>query len=51
MTNFITFIRDEDGAVTLDWVALSAGIVLLGIALIAALDDAVTDRSTRSRAI
>ena len=41
MTNFITFIRDEDGAVTLDWVALSAGIVLLAIGIITAVDDNV----------
>jgi len=38
MTKFMNFIRDEDGAVTLDWVALTAGVVLLGIAVIAALE-------------
>jgi len=42
MTKFLNFIRDEDGAVTLDWVALSAGIVLLGIAVIAALQTPLT---------
>ena len=34
MTNFIkTFIADEDGAVTVDWVVLTAGIVVLGLAV------------------
>ncbi|WP_298497618.1 hypothetical protein [uncultured Maritimibacter sp.] len=27
------FLRDEDGAVTVDWVVLAAGIVLLGVAM------------------
>ena len=34
MTMFTSFLRDETGAVTIDWVALTAGILLLGIALI-----------------
>ena len=34
MTAINKFIRDEAGAVTIDWVALSAGILLLGIALV-----------------
>jgi len=42
MTKFLNFIRDEDGAVTLDWVALSAGVVLLGIAVVAALQTPLT---------
>ncbi len=28
------FLRDDDGAVTIDWVALTAGILLLGIAVV-----------------
>jgi hypothetical protein len=28
------FLRDETGAVTIDWVALTAGILLLGIAVV-----------------
>ena len=28
------FLRDESGAVTIDWVALTAGILLLGVALV-----------------
>ena len=31
MTKFINFIRDEDGAVTVDWVVLTAAIVALGL--------------------
>jgi len=34
MTKFHQFLRDDDGAVTIDWVALTAGILLLGIAVI-----------------
>ena len=30
-------IRDESGAVTVDWVALTAGILLLGIAVVYAI--------------
>lgn len=34
MTIFTQFIRDEAGAVTIDWVALTAGVLLLGIATV-----------------
>ena len=34
MTKFNKFLNDESGAVTIDWVALTAGILLLGIALV-----------------
>ena len=34
MTMFAKFLRDESGAVTIDWVALTAGILLLGIAVV-----------------
>jgi hypothetical protein len=34
MTIFTKFHRDESGAVTIDWVALTAGILLLGIAVV-----------------
>ena len=37
MTIFSQFIRDEAGAVTIDWVALTAGILLLGIAVVYAI--------------
>lgn len=35
------FMQDDTGAVTLDWVALTAGIVLLGAAIVPVLDDEV----------
>ena len=37
MSKFTKFLRDEDGAVTIDWVALTAGILLLGIATVYAI--------------
>ena len=37
MISFIKFLRDESGAVTIDWVALTAGILLLGIVLVYAI--------------
>jgi len=36
-----TFIADETGAVTVDWVVLTAAIVGLGIAVIATINDGV----------
>ena len=41
------FLADEDGAVTVDWVMLTSGIVLLGVLVLSgirvALDQATTD--------
>ncbi len=37
-----TFRNDEDGAVTVDWVVLTAAIVGLGIAVLATVNDGVT---------
>lgn len=37
MTNLRNFLRDDAGAVTIDWVALTAGILLLGIAVVYAI--------------
>ena len=39
------FIRDEDGAVTVDWVVLTAAIVGLGIAVLASVGQGVEDLS------
>ncbi|MFV0358672.1 Flp family type IVb pilin [Tropicimonas sp.] len=36
-----TFARDEDGAVTVDWVVLTAAIVGLGIAVLASVTTGV----------
>ena len=41
MNFFKTFARDEDGAVTVDWVVLTAAVVGLGIAAIATVRDGV----------
>lgn len=34
MSKFYHFLSDDAGAVTIDWVALTAGILLLGIAIV-----------------
>lgn len=40
MKNFIRkFQKDEDGAVTVDWVVLTAGVVGLGIAALTVVSD------------
>ena len=38
-----SFGRDEDGAVTVDWVVLTAAIVGLGIAVLTTVGDATDD--------
>lgn len=44
MLNFIkNFRADEDGAVTVDWVVLTAAIVGLGIAVLATVRAGATD--------
>ena len=40
-----SFRKDEDGAVTVDWVVLTAAIVGLGIATLAAVSGGVEDLS------
>jgi len=37
MTKFRDFLIDDAGAVTIDWVALTAGILLLGIMVVYAI--------------
>ena len=37
MTKFTKFLIDDAGAVTIDWVALTAGILLLGIMVVYAI--------------
>ena len=37
MTIFTKFLSDDTGAVTIDWVALTAGILLLGIMVVYAI--------------
>ncbi|AML53495.1 hypothetical protein [Falsihalocynthiibacter arcticus] len=46
MTKFIkNFASDESGAVTVDWVVLTAAIVGLGVAVLATVRDGVTELS------
>lgn len=37
MTKFYHFLSDDAGAVTIDWVALTAGVLLLGIMVVYAI--------------
>jgi len=34
MTTFIKFIGDDAGAITIDWTALTAGVLVLGILIV-----------------
>ena len=44
MNTFIqNFLKDEDGAVTVDWVVLTAAVVGLGIAGVTAVNTGITD--------
>ena len=45
MNRIETFRRDEDGAVTVDWVVITAAIVGLGVALLAIIAAAGTDEA------
>ena len=48
MLNFIkNFHRDEDGAVTVDWVVLTAAIVGLGIAVLTSVGNGTTALSSK----
>ncbi|MDT8345477.1 MAG: hypothetical protein RQ752_13720 [Thermohalobaculum sp.] len=46
MTTFEKFLKDEDGAVTIEWVALAAGVVLLALGVIAVLNPALESVAT-----
>ena len=41
--NFAAFISSEDGAVTVDWVVLTAGIVALGLAVVLSVSVGAVD--------
>ena len=48
MLNFIkTFAADEDGAVTVDWVVLTAAVVGLGLAVMAVVKPGVSNVSSK----
>jgi Flp pilus assembly pilin Flp len=40
-----TFKNDESGAVTVDWVVLTAAIVGLGLAVLTTIGDGIADRA------
>ncbi|MEM7497361.1 MAG: hypothetical protein AAF371_05135 [Pseudomonadota bacterium] len=35
----MNFLNNESGAVTIDWVALAAGLLILGVAIVGLLSD------------
>ncbi len=41
MSNLLRALQDEDGAVTIDWVVLTAGVVILAIVVVDGLADAI----------
>ncbi|MGL4234722.1 Flp family type IVb pilin [Tabrizicola sp.] len=43
MRNFSDFLKDDSGAVTVDWVVLTAAIVGLGLIVFLAIRPAVSD--------
>lgn len=46
MICFTVFLKNEDGAVTVDWVVLTAAIVVLGFAVISTVAGGALDQST-----
>lgn len=47
MRNFIAvFLKDEAGAVTVDWVVLTAAIVGLGVAVVTTIGEGALNHST-----
>jgi Flp pilus assembly pilin Flp len=45
LSKFNTFVSDESGAVTVDWVVLTAAIVGLGLAVMSVVSGGVEDLS------
>ncbi|SDY58666.1 hypothetical protein SAMN05444004_10266 [Jannaschia faecimaris] len=46
MININAFINDESGAVTVDWVVLTAALVGLGLAVMSVVSGGIEDLST-----
>jgi len=46
MTNFSAFLNDETGAVTVDWVVLTAAVVTLGLVVFSFIRPAVGNLAT-----
>lgn len=47
MNTFSSFLKDESGAVTVDWVVLTAAIVGLGIAVLASVGGGTTSLANK----
>ena len=47
MSTLIQFLSSEDGAVTIDWVVLCAGVVVLGVAVASSMETAVDGESAK----
>lgn len=43
MTCFKRFLKDETGAVTVDWVVLTAGVVILAVVVMPPIQSAITE--------
>jgi len=46
MTKFSAFLKDEAGAVTVDWVVLTAAVVGLGLVVFSVIQPAVSNLGT-----
>ncbi|WP_448328150.1 hypothetical protein [Sulfitobacter sp. M13] len=52
MMNFIkNFKNDESGAVTVDWVVLTAAVVGLAVAAYSSIEDSASDLTARTAAV
>ena len=47
MTLFKKFRRDDEGAITVDWVVLTGSLVALGIAVMGTIGGGITDLTGR----
>ena len=45
LNTIMKFVKSEDGAVTVDWVVLTAGLVGLGLSVLAVVGSKATDQS------
>lgn len=46
MKKFLGFVKNESGAVSVDWVVLTAGVVALAVAVVALLTPLATELGT-----
>ena len=46
MTKFMSFLKDEEGAITIEWVALAAGVVILAIGVVIAIQGSLQTSAT-----